>query len=232
MVFWAIACTGIVSVLCADESITRKEFFDSCDQIFVKNTGKVIVDLDDDAQNIEVTITHPKRLSKKIIVEKSSRVLKLGLKSDARLKGRETLTFKVRLPRLLKISLSGSPELVAQSLFGDKLSIELQGSSAVSIDMLSIGRLSVDSAGSNSIQIGGGSAQDLSLTVAGSGKIDLSKLLLEAATVDISGSVSVHVHVDDQLSGQVCGSSSLKNHGKGSVDEILCMGFCSIEGIQ
>lgn len=99
-------------------------------------------------------------------------------------------------------------EITVPSLDG----VYLTGSGTILIDAHELGALRVGLPGAGSIT-GAGSAGTLDVDLTGSGDVDLGKLVARDATVVLSGSGTVLVHVTGALEADVSGTGSVTYTG-------------------
>jgi hypothetical protein len=86
--------------------------------------------------------------------------------------------------------------------------VRLSGSGTISIDGHELDALAVDLPGAGSIR-GAGTVTTIDVDLAGTGDVDLAPLVVRDATVDVSGTGTVVVHVTGSLDANVSGTGSV-----------------------
>lgn len=90
--------------------------------------------------------------------------------------------------------------------------VRLSGSGTIRIDGHELDSLAVALPGSGRI-VGAGAVETLIVEISGSGEVDLGELVARDATVDLSGSGSVLLHVTGALAVEISGTGSVTYTG-------------------
>jgi hypothetical protein len=102
----------------------------------------------------------------------------------------------VRLPELHALDLSGSEEASVVGLEGERFVLDVSGSAS----LLAAGRV-----------------DQLDVESSGASELDLSGLVARRARLELGGSSSISVHVEEDLSIASQGSSEVRYRGRPSV---------------
>ncbi len=167
-----------------------------------------------------------------VTVEQDGDTLKLGRKGDSSLwsfgnaDGRLEAT--ITMPRLRELRLSGASDATMTGFDdGEDMKIDVSGASELRGTIRS-GDLAIDAAGASSITLEG---EGDAITVDGSGasSIDLSDLRVREADIDASGASEVELDVEQRLSADASGASSVRYRGEPELDDIRTSGASSVE---
>jgi hypothetical protein len=138
----------------------------------------------------------------------------------------EPVTFRVTVPRLEEVEVSGSGEVSLPDARADRMVVRVSGSGTISlsgaVDDL---RVAIDGSGSVTAS---GSAKELRVDVSGSGSFEGVELSVEDADVRVSGSGSAAVKASGRLEADVSGSGSIAYVGEPAELETSIEGSGSI----
>lgn len=124
----------------------------------------------------------------------------LRVRTKCRCSSQTGVIVRVRTPSLDELDLSGSNVAVVEGLDGDRLNLDVSGSATVTVR----GRVDV-----------------LDVDSSGSSELNLSELVARVATLDLSGSSTVSLHVTETLDVDASGSSDVSYHGRPAVSADL-----------
>lgn len=110
------------------------------------------------------------------------------------------------------LSTSGSGEIDADTLSGDRLALAVAGSGDIRVGTATVTDLHVSVAGSGDVKAGG-SAGTLKVSIAGSGDVDVSGVTAEEVKVSIAGSGDARVTANQSLSVSIAGSGDVRYGG-------------------
>jgi hypothetical protein len=147
-----------------------------------------------------------------ITTEVIGNVLHLGFKRGTRINRMTKLEFRIKVPEITGITISGSGDVRADTtLRADELSLDIRGSGGINAD-IDTGKLACGIAGSGDIDVRGRSDR-LSVTINGSGSVRASGLESAEVEVRINGSGSAYVHATDSLAANLSGSGNVEYRG-------------------
>jgi hypothetical protein len=151
----------------------------------------------------------------------------LGETSGTTYSTSEPVIFRVRMPELEELEVSGSGTITVDDAPGDRLAVRLSGSGDIHVSG-SFDDLRVDLDGSGTVSASG-SSDDLRVDVDGSGSFDGVELSTDDADVGVSGSGSALVNVSRRLEADVSGSGSVEYVGEPENLDASVSGSGSIE---
>lgn len=144
------------------------------------------------------------------VVEKDSLVIRF--RRGVSVTGRSTLRLLVTAPAFSALAISGSGEILAESLKSPQLSISIAGNGDARIARLETGSLTAAIAGSGDVKVAG-RADDVTVKIAGSGDVVAGSLDAKRAKVSVSGSGDAELMVRENLSVSIAGSGDVRYHG-------------------
>lgn len=158
--------------------------------------------------------------------------LNLGVASNTILQPKTAIRYDLTVKDLSSIDLSGSGNVVADTLSNPSLDIGISGSGSMTLTNLMTTTLTLDISGSGSLRLSNVSAQhttatisgsgattiagqthDLTLRISGSGKFQGDSFASATADISVSGSGDVTVRVSDTLHASVSGSGNIAYYG-------------------
>jgi Putative auto-transporter adhesin, head GIN domain len=128
----------------------------------------------------------------------SDSTLRLGTKPRTSVRTSNPIRYRVTVPELTGIILSGSGAIDARGLTLQTLQVDISGSGTVSVS---------------------GTAVEQDIELSGSGRYEAAGLSSEKAAAEISGSGQVLVAVSRELSVDISGSGTLTYSGDPSVEQ-------------
>ena len=138
--------------------------------------------------------------------EVTDSVLRLGTKPRTTVRTRNPIRYRVTLPNLTSISLSGSGSVSAENLQVNALQVDLSGSGTMDIAG-SADQQTVDMSGSGRYAAAGLRSRSVTLEISGSGEATVAAS--ERLRVDISGSGTVTYSGDPTIDQSISGSGRL-----------------------
>lgn len=135
----------------------------------------------------------------------------------------ETLIYRVTLPKLSAIDLSGSADIRVEDFSADSLNININGSGDVTFVQLEADSLAVCISGSGMMDVSG-VTQALTVMVSGSGDLLAEKLKASNVDVAVNGSGDVTVWAVDTLDVSISGSGNVTYRGSPKLTEKISGG--------
>ena len=118
-----------------------------------------------------------------------------------------------------RIWLNGNGSVRLHRLHTDVLDLDVKGNGFVGIDELRAHLLRLDLSGSGDVRLGGKAAK-AEMHIAGNGNLDARALVIQDMTIDMTGSGTAIVTVEDSIEGEITGNGTLDVYGDplGSID--------------
>lgn len=167
-----------------------------------------------------LTVTTDDNLLEHVETEVRDGNLSIGFSSKAArviLKPSAPIRFELTVEDLDALSISGSGEIVSESLEGEDMRIAVSGSGDVRIGTLDAETLTVAISGSGDVSLEG-RAGSQSIAVSGSGHYRGGRLVSATVSASVSGSGDVTVWATDELEAHVSGSGSVGYYGDPEVE--------------
>lgn len=117
----------------------------------------------------------------------------------------------------LHCDLSGASSIDVGNCNLENANIELSGASKVNFANLKTNKLDLDLSGASTISLLLGSANTFLADISGASDVKANMFEVETGNVDISGASSMYIKVNQSLTGEVSGASTLKYSGEGEV---------------
>jgi hypothetical protein len=140
-----------------------------------------------------------------------------------------TIVYRLTVPSLSRVSLSGSGEIASSGFEADELEIDISGSGKLELTELVVERFVYDLSGSGRAVLSG-TAQQQEVTISGSGRLEAEELRCADASIEINGSGRAIVWVTEQLRVDISGSGDVQYYGSPDVDQDVS-GSGSIKGL-
>ena len=241
LVFFLSAC-GMKSPLVkgSGEMITQTFDVQGFDQIRVGTSGVMYIEQGDE---FSLSIEADDNILSLLDVEVEQGVLTLRAKPDATLFQFETIIYRVTLPELSMIDLSGSADIRVEDFSADSLSVNINGSGDVTFVNLDVTSLSVRISGSGDMILPNlsaksvlaeinnsglmdvaGKTETLIVKVSGSGDLLAKTLKATTAEVAVNGSGDVAVWAVDSLDVSISGSGDVQYLGSPKLTENISGG--------
>ncbi len=123
------------------------------------------------------------------------------------------LKFIVQAREIERLSVSGSGDIDADAVRGDRMQIAIGGSGDVNVRKAEGADLRANVSGSGDLRVDEGSVRSLSLSIAGSGDVDLGRVRSDDVKVNIAGSGDAKVWARNELNVSVAGSGDVEYYG-------------------
>jgi len=140
-----------------------------------------------------------------------------------------TIVYRLTVPGLSRVSLSGSGEITSSGFEVDELEIDISGSGKLELTDLAVDRFVYDLSGSGKAVLSG-TAKRHEVTISGSGRLEAEELRSADAEIEINGSGRAIVWVTDTLRVDISGSGDLQYYGSPEIDQNVS-GSGSIKGL-
>ncbi len=118
------------------------------------------------------------------------------------------VTFRITMPRIERIALDGSGDVLIDQVRGEAFSAMLNGSGDIVVDSLEVDRAELALSGSGDINAKG-AVREVAVTVEGSGNVDAGGLRTAIANVSVTGSGDVEIPVSGEATVSVIGSGDV-----------------------
>jgi len=221
----------------AEGQTTEVRTFSGIDGVALLGSGDVDITL---GNKEEITIYAPADLIPYLLTEKKNGTLYIGKRKKGWKKFRnwnENVHYELVVKKLDRISVSGSGDIDAEKLSGEKCSVKVSGSGNIEVDQINSKGVKVTVSGSGDVDIDNLSADILGVSINGSGDIDLegktdeldvtisgsgdftgNELRSEDVSINIYGSGDANVWATESLDVHISGSGDVIYHGNPRVN--------------
>ena len=162
------------------------------------------------------------------LIETEVRGGTLHIDTDRNLRSNEPIRIVITTPTLNGISSGGSSTIRVTGVRADRFEASVSGSSELTAAG-QVQELAASVSGSGDIAMTG-AAQHVDGSVSGSGGLDLRRVRALTASVRVSGSGDVTLHVTERLEAQVSGSGTVRYSGNPTVNSNIS-GSGSVERV-
>jgi hypothetical protein len=160
----------------------------------------------------DLVVTADDNLLPFIVTETTRGRLHITTRSGYKLQPHAPIAFTLTVPRLEKVTVSGSGSVKMDGISGENLSVRLTGSGHASLRDLTCKSLSVTLTGSGTAAATG-LAEKLTVRVSGSGEFDGAALMNVTGDVQVTGSGKAAVWSVNALKARVSGSGDVLYKG-------------------
>ncbi len=211
LVFILAACNtvrgnGNVTVETHDVSNFNRIDFSGRGQLFVSV-----------AETESLTVSTDSNLQDVVEISVRNETLHIGTKNRTNIVDATELIYTVTVTDLEALEVSGSGEVLIDSVDSEDFVLNSSGSSTVTVETMDVESLDVDISGSGRFTVAG-QAENLQIDISGSGRIHAFDLSTDNVDVDVSGSGRIEVTVSDELNGTISGSGQVTYRGEARVD--------------
>ena len=154
--------------------------------------------------------------------------LRIAPKRGENLNTRTPIVATIDVVNLKSLSLSGSGDVLVETLKTPSLALSLSGSSDAKLRGLATDELGVKVSGSGNVEAAG-SAAKLKISVSGSGDVRTRELASDDVTVSIAGSGDANVTANKTLSVSIAGSGDVVYGGSGALVKSSIAGSGSVK---
>jgi len=216
---WLSGCIIAVPFSCSMEQVigsgnigTREREVPEFNRIHLKGTGRLILDRGD---MTTVSIKTDDNILPLIKTEVKGNILEISHESFNL--SPTTLEFYITVKELKGLSISGSGDVVGQSLFTmEEFEAVIKGSGDMRL-AVDVSRLIAEISGSGSMVLTG-EADDFEASIRGSGDIRAHRYVARHATVSIAGSGNCQLGVVESLRADISGSGDVIYAGRPRVE--------------
>lgn len=182
------------------------------EQIKLRGSGSVIVEV---TGTESLTIEAEENLLEYLTTDVEGGVLELG--TSRSISPTEEITYRITAIALDALTISGSGDITALGVSGERLDVEISGSGDLRLPDVQVREVSADLSGSGAIEISG-ATDELRVSISGSGDFEGSDLTADTGNVVVSGSGDAAVNVTERLEAAVSGSGTVRYYGNPTVD--------------
>lgn len=198
-------------------------------------------DVDISIGNKEEIILHaPADLIPYLLTEKKDGTLYIGKRKKGWknfIRFNDHIRYDLVVKNLTHISVSGSGDIDAEKLSGEKCSVKVSGSGNIKIDEIQSRKITIRISGSGEVDIShlstditgvtingsgdvdiDGKTDELDVTISGSGDFTGNKLKTEDVSINIYGSGDARVWATKSLNAHITGSGDITYHGNPTVN--------------
>jgi len=215
-------------------TVTRK--FNGIDGVALLGSGDLDISI---GNKEEITIYAPSDLIPYLLTEMKDGTLYIGKRKKGWKKFKnwnKNVRYKLTVKSISYVSVSGSGDIDADKLVGNKCTVKVSGSGNIDIREIDSDKSKVHVSGSGDIEIANLSADILGVTINGSGDVDINgttdeldvtlsgsgdfkgkKLEADNVSIDIYGSGDASIWATDTLNAHTTGSGDVIYHGDPSV---------------
>ncbi len=231
LLFVISGCTTV------EGQVSEVRSFSGIEGVALLGSGDVVITLGNEE---EITIHAPTDLIPYLKTEMKDGILYIGKRKKGWKKFRswnENIHYDLVVKSISHVSVSGSGDIDAEKLSGNKCTVKISGSGNIEIDEVRSDKAIVHVSGSGDIDISNlstdvlgvkingsgdtninGKADELDVTVSGSGDFTGNKLKSENVSINIYGSGDARVWATESLDVHVFGSGDVTYHGNPTVN--------------
>ncbi len=165
-----------------------------------------------------LTITGDDNVVPLIESDVSGRKLKLRVRSGYSVRTSTPIKYTLTVPKLSKLSVSGSGNAQVERMAGETVSVRLSGAGSAIVNGLECKALSVTVSGSGNAKVSG-TAQSVKARVSGAGEFHGIGVQAKAADVQVSGSGNVSVWAAEKLKARASGAGNVNYKGNPQVEQ-------------
>jgi len=221
----------------AEGQTTEVRTFSGIDGVALLGSGDVSITLGDKE---EITIHAPADLIPYLLTENKNGTLQIGKRKKGWknfIRFNDHVRYDLIVKQISNISVSGSGDIVAEKLIGEKCTAKVSGSGNIEVDQINSNSTKVTVSGSGDVDIDNLSADILGVSINGSGGIDLegktdeldvtisgsgdftgNELKSKNVSINIYGSGYSRVWATESLDVHISGSGNVTYHGNPSVN--------------
>ena len=229
-----VLLTGCIT---AEGQTTEVRTFSGIDGVALLGSGDVSITLGDKE---EITIHAPAELIPYLLTENKDGTLQIGKRKKGWknfIRFNDHVHYDLIVKQISDISVSGSGDIDAEKLSGEKCSVKVSGSGNIEVDQINSNSVKVTVSGSGDVDIDNLSADILGVSINGSGDIDIdgktdelegtisgsgdftgNELKSEKVSINIYGSGNANVYATESLDVHVSGSGDVTYHGNPTVN--------------
>ena len=221
----------------AGENTTEVRTLSGIDGVALLGSGDVSITLGDKE---EITIHAPADLIPYLLTENKDGTLQIGKRKKGWkhfIRFNDHVHYDLIVKQISDISVSGSGDIDAEKLSGEKCSVKVSGSGNIEVDQINSNGVKVTVSGSGDVEIDNLSTDILGVSINGSGDIDINgktdelngtisgsgdftgdELKCKNVSINIYGSGNASVNATKSLEVHVSGSGDVTYHGNPTVN--------------
>lgn len=231
------SCLGIFCVDGNGVSVTEERILDSYSGISNETAINVRYEKGD---AYSLFIEADENLLQYIHTSVKSGILEIEIKGTSCIRPSRQAVVYVTTPQIESLYLTGSGDMIADSLSGNRIDlvntgsgniiadftyandsdIRISGSGDITVNKSESNDILIKSTGSGDIEING-TASNIDINLSGSGQVYADELESQVADILISGSGNVYITVVDELFAVLTGSGNLYYYGSPSVSQTI-----------
>jgi len=211
-----LACTAFTeTVEGSGNPATEDRSVGAVNEVVLSGVGNLTV-IPGDVPSLSVTADD--NILPLIETETSGRKLTISTKSWYSLRPKSPINYTLTVPRLEKLSVSGSGNVKAERLTGDNIAIKLSGAGNAVLREVTCKTLALTLSGAGNATMSG-TADRVTARISGAGDIDAAGLKVGTADVQVSGAGNASVWATDELKVRVSGAGGVKYKGTPRIDQ-------------
>ena len=215
LVIITLALTACNAVRGSGNVETEERTVSDFSGIDLSGSGEVILT---QAEVESLTIEAEDNFIPLIETEVRNGTLVIGTKENTTLMSTKPIRFLVSMPNIDNLAVSGSGEIVAESVTSDNLELDINGSGDIDIEQLTAESITADISGSGNLTLAGAVAEQR-IDISGSGEYKADALESDTAVVAIGGSGKTTIWVNEVLDAEIDGSGEVNYYGSPTVNQ-------------
>jgi len=165
-----------------------------------------------------LSITADDNILPLIETETSGKKLTIHPKSDVTLRPNSPINYTLTVPRLEKLSISGTGNATGERLTGENLTLKLSGAGNATLREVTCKTLTLSLSGAGNATLTG-TAEKVTAKISGAGDIDAGAFKASAVDVQVSGAGNASVWATEELKVRVSGAGDVKYRGSPKIDQ-------------
>jgi len=165
-----------------------------------------------------VSVTADDNILPHLKTDTDGRTLRIGPNSGVCLRPKSKPEYRVTLPKLTSLSVSGAGHATVDKPIGDEMKVTLSGAGTVTLLDVTYQSLSVTTSGAGKV-VATGAAPRTQFKLSGAGTIDAARLRSTFADVQVSGAGQASVWATVDLKARVSGAGGVKYKGSPGVEQ-------------
>ena len=208
------SCELHESIVPSSNITTREKSASDYDAIDISHAFTVYVNFSDTEESIEIEANE--NLHPYISVRKVSRTLIIELENNINIRGNATLNVYITTKNVTDYTASGASSFIVEDKLSDHdVKIDLSGASFFSGD-LETDYTDASLSGASHLELEGNTGS-FTLDASGASSIRDYNFIVDNLDIDLSGASDAHLTVNNEISADVSGASSLYYRGTGVV---------------
>ncbi|WP_203668583.1 head GIN domain-containing protein [Cellulomonas pakistanensis] len=159
-----------------------------------------------------LTVRAPEGTQVRLVSEVRDGVLVLDARGSFGFQDLGDVEYELVVSELERVVISGSGDVTASGVSGDRLQVGISGSGSIELDGVDAEQVQAAIDGSGGIELAG-RTRSAALGIDGSGDIDAEDLRADEVDASIGGSGSIAVHAERRLAASIGGSGSVTYTG-------------------